>query len=200
MPKTVLKSKTPEYRKQLRLNRTPEQREHYRKYTNRWHAKNATRLCQKRLRLREHFNDLQRINYHKSRASRLLTRRAYEDQRREKINSQRRIHYAKNKHKNRAQIAAASARRRALKKGCKLDLRCIKKWMVDIKSRVAFRCYYCQRMFSTMDVCFDHVFPLSKGYPHRIENLCASCEPCNSRKHDKLISEWRTQGQLLFEL
>lgn len=94
----------------------------------------------------------------------------------------------------------AAAKRRALKHGAAVDILSIKDWMARIKSSPAFRCYYCKRTFSTMDVHFDHILPLTRFKIHKIGNLCASCPACNLSKSDKLPSEWTKHSQSIFDI
>jgi len=52
--------------------------------------------------------------------------------------------------------------------------------------RDGFRCAYCaDRRASTV----DHVVPRSRGGPNTWENVVGCCEPCNSRKGDRLLRE-----------
>lgn len=44
---------------------------------------------------------------------------------------------------------------------------------------------------STDNITADHIVPLSRGGVHGIGNLMPLCKPCNSSKHNKLLSEWR---------
>ena len=56
--------------------------------------------------------------------------------------------------------------------------------------RDGFRCAYCRdRRASTV----DHVIPTSRGGANTWENVVAACEPCNTRKGDRLLRElgWR---------
>ena len=48
-----------------------------------------------------------------------------------------------------------------------------------------FRCAYCGGAADTI----DHVVPRSRGGAHVWENCVASCNQCNHRKADRLISE-----------
>ncbi len=48
-----------------------------------------------------------------------------------------------------------------------------------------YLCAYCGTKADTI----DHVIPRSRGGPHVWENCVASCNKCNHRKADRLISE-----------
>ncbi len=95
----------------------------------------------------------------------------------------------------------SASKRRALKRGATVsDLEAIRKWTARITSSPAFRCYYCDRLTSSLDVHFDHILPLSRFKLHNITNLCASCSSCNLSKGVKLPSEWIQNGQLIFDI
>jgi 5-methylcytosine-specific restriction endonuclease McrA len=48
-------------------------------------------------------------------------------------------------------------------------------------------CVYCGAAATTV----DHIRPLARG-GHEVEtNLVPACQPCNSSKHDRLLTEWR---------
>lgn len=47
------------------------------------------------------------------------------------------------------------------------------------------KCAYCSKAATTV----DHVLPKSRGGKHEWTNVVASCQPCNSKKDSKLLSE-----------
>lgn len=51
-------------------------------------------------------------------------------------------------------------------------------------------CFYCYRPLSTEDAVGDHFIPLAKGGEHEAGNLVVACRECNSKKSDKLPSEF----------
>jgi len=64
----------------------------------------------------------------------------------------------------------------------------------QVIERDGWICSYCDLDISKSDVrhAIDHVFPLSKGGTNELDNLCMSCQPCNSSKGDKILDdEWR---------
>lgn len=89
---------------------------------------------------------------------------------------------------------------RALKVKASVNLKAIKAYLGSVRSKTFFRCYYCEKLFLSSDVHFDHVVPLAKGGQHSVENLCTSCGSCNSSKKDKLIGVWIKKGQQVFAL
>lgn len=54
-----------------------------------------------------------------------------------------------------------------------------------ILARDNYTCVYCGDPGFTI----DHVFPKSKGGKNTWDNMVASCQPCNSRKADRLIRD-----------
>ena len=47
------------------------------------------------------------------------------------------------------------------------------------------RCFYCKkRLMGKFEM--EHYIPLSRGGPHTVENIVASCSPCNRKKHTKI--------------
>jgi 5-methylcytosine-specific restriction endonuclease McrA len=55
-------------------------------------------------------------------------------------------------------------------------------------ARYDYRCAYCRRIAKLTQ---DHVIPIARGGRHSIGNLLPACQSCNSRKHSKLLVEWR---------
>lgn len=53
----------------------------------------------------------------------------------------------------------------------------------------AFRCQYCGDQFSTTDLTFEHVIPVSKGGGTDWDNVVPACSPCNHRKGHKTLKE-----------
>lgn len=51
-------------------------------------------------------------------------------------------------------------------------------------------CVYCGLNKATS---IDHVIPISRGGNNNIENLLPACVSCNSKKRDKLLSEWKPE-------
>jgi 5-methylcytosine-specific restriction endonuclease McrA len=54
-----------------------------------------------------------------------------------------------------------------------------------VLARDGGKCAYCSKTASTI----DHIHPRSKGGKHIWTNVVASCQPCNSKKDDKLLSD-----------
>jgi len=54
-------------------------------------------------------------------------------------------------------------------------------------------CYLC---ISKDNLCLDHHFPLSKGYPLHMGNITLLCKSCNSKKHDSLPKDFYLEPDL----
>jgi 5-methylcytosine-specific restriction endonuclease McrA len=114
-------------------------------------------------------------------------------------------YYIKNQEKIQARLKAfrsqypekvrhASNLRRARKRnGGTLNDPVIQVWDKAWREKNRVRCYWCNGLFGPSRCHADHIVALSKGGTHRIDNLCISCAPCNSRKHNKDVSLWNKQ-------
>lgn len=112
-------------------------------------------------------------------------RRAYANNPEQKI-AHVRAYQVRHPEKHRVHQHNASVRRRVLtgpKSGphgiTTGDLKLLRDLFGDL-------CVYCGDPADTL----DHVVPLTRGGEHSISNLVPACRPCNSSKHDKLLSEW----------
>lgn len=133
--------------------------------------------------------------------------REYRLRNQEKLNASNKAWRTKNKAKCRAYVkehsaerASVVAKRRALTAGSVINLKLIKEWMANQKSKPSAVCYWCQNRISTDKIHFDHIVSLSKGGPHCIENLCVSCAPCNLSKNNRSVRVWTKIGQQFLEL
>lgn len=87
--------------------------------------------------------------------------------------------------RGRAAKRRAHAKRRARKKGATIgDMKLIVAWEETWRTADAVQCHWCGRFFPGKDCQPDHIVPLARGGRHDRDNLCVSCEPCNSRKSD----------------
>jgi len=59
----------------------------------------------------------------------------------------------------------------------------------NIYIRDQFTCQYCNKQFAYSALTLDHVHPQSKGGKNTWENLATSCQSCNRKKGDRLLSE-----------
>ncbi|MFQ4150310.1 HNH endonuclease [Arthrobacter sp. LAPM80] len=56
-------------------------------------------------------------------------------------------------------------------------------------ARLGSTCVYCDGKFDHLQM--DHIVPLSRGGPHRLENVAPACSDCNASKHASTLEEWR---------
>lgn len=61
-----------------------------------------------------------------------------------------------------------------------------KEWLAKC-AEYHYTCAYCPA--KDIKLTRDHVVPLSRGGRDSIDNIVPACQPCNSRKRDKLIEE-----------
>lgn len=54
-----------------------------------------------------------------------------------------------------------------------------------------FRCAYCGLSKFRRELTADHVIPKAKGGRGVMENTLLACQPCNTRKADVPLSDWR---------
>lgn len=55
----------------------------------------------------------------------------------------------------------------------------------EMKRDADGRCHYCHEV---RPLTMDHIVPISKGGSHTASNIVPACQPCNSRKRDRLLS------------
>lgn len=58
--------------------------------------------------------------------------------------------------------------------------------------RDSFTCQYCGKKGQAQELTFDHVLPRSHGGKTEWTNIVTACHPCNSKKANKLITEFGT--------
>lgn len=59
----------------------------------------------------------------------------------------------------------------------------------NIYARDLHQCQYCGKSYSTADLTFDHVVPVSRGGRREWENIVTACVPCNRRKANRTPDE-----------
>lgn len=59
----------------------------------------------------------------------------------------------------------------------------------NIYRRDDFTCQYCEQVFATEDLSFDHVHPEALGGKRTWENIVTCCVPCNRRKGHRTLAE-----------
>lgn len=131
---------------------------------------------------------------HKARLA--AQKKAYAEAHKEKIAAYQKQWRAQNQ----VRLKAAHDKRRALKKAAAVNLKGIRQFVSNVRSKPFSTCYYCEARVPSSEVHFDHIVALSKGGPHSVENLCVSCSACNLSKGAKSLLEWgrdRAAQQLL---
>lgn len=101
---------------------------------------------------------------------------------------------------NRGKAVAYAAKRRALQFNGTVRPDLVQAFIQRIRNKKLAACYYCGKRMSGRMAHIDHIVPLSKGGKHCVENLCASCAPCNRSKSAKLPEHFQSGGQLLMPL
>lgn len=61
----------------------------------------------------------------------------------------------------------------------------------DLKTRSGYRCLRCNLSEPEIKLTVDHIVPMSKGGLNVIDNIQPLCGPCNSKKQDTLIVDYR---------
>lgn len=55
---------------------------------------------------------------------------------------------------------------------------------IALKEKQKNRCHYCSKKCKLTK---DHVIPLVRGGSNYITNIVGACQPCNSKKHMKIL-------------
>ena len=59
----------------------------------------------------------------------------------------------------------------------------------NIYARDKYKCQYCGRKISMVEMTYDHVLPRARGGRTTWRNIVSACIPCNSRKSDRTPEE-----------
>lgn len=59
----------------------------------------------------------------------------------------------------------------------------------DVLERYGWRCYYCRVELNNPEQ--DHKLPITRGGRATVDNIVPSCHPCNCRKNDRTVDEYR---------
>lgn len=111
-----------------------------------------------------------------------------------------REYYRNNRSKEISRSIHCNHTRRARKLATMDNPIAIEKWIDSVRSKPFAKCHWCQSLVAGRKVHIDHVIPLSKGGPHTISNLCATCPDCNYSKSARLIKDWSINGQTFLTL
>lgn len=105
------------------------------------------------------------------------------------------------KKNNKPAIAAACMKRRALKMGASIkDLRAIREFIRNLRTKKNAHCYYCGLITPIRDIHVDHIIALALGGSHSVDNLCSACSSCNLSKGAKALKDWNINGQFFFSI
>lgn len=59
----------------------------------------------------------------------------------------------------------------------------------NIYTRDNYTCQYCRKVFTSNDLTFDHVIPVSRGGARNWDNIVTCCIPCNRKKGSQTPDE-----------
>ena len=90
----------------------------------------------------------------------------------------------KNKEKEKIRFREKESKRRALKKNNGVFYISKK----ELNSMLSSACVICS---SIENITIDHIIPISRGGTHGIGNIQPMCLPCNTKKIDKTMSEFK---------
>lgn len=62
-------------------------------------------------------------------------------------------------------------------------------WLATMRSW-DWRCAYCSERLTRKNRSTDHIVPLTRGGSNNADNIVPCCRSCNSRKNNRLLSEW----------
>lgn len=118
---------------------------------------------------------------------RRISQRAYWEKNKSKCAAWRKAY--RQRHPDRK--TALENKRRAMERNAPTDVTGSARFYAWIKNQDFVTCTYCGTYISGSAVHIDHIVPISRGGHHAPDNFCVSCGPCNSSKHDQLLSEWK---------
>jgi 5-methylcytosine-specific restriction endonuclease McrA len=94
----------------------------------------------------------------------------------------------KNQHKRNA----ASAKRRAQKRGLTVEQSAaVDAFYEWVRTAELVICFHCDEAAPKGKRHVDHLIPLKVGGPHTLDNLVASCERCNCQKGPRTVAQFR---------
>ena len=139
-------------------------------------------------------SEVKKVFYQTNRSKLLARGAAYRNANSHKLESYHREYYRKNaelcKYRikkwqaaNKEKLIAYNSKRRLLVKSNLFFVS-----SKELSRLLEEKCAYCKEAKSDS---IDHIIPVSRGGSHSIGNLIGSCTPCNSKKRDKTIMEFR---------
>jgi 5-methylcytosine-specific restriction endonuclease McrA len=67
---------------------------------------------------------------------------------------------------------------------------------LQLWKRAHGKCWYCGRSVGRNGFALDHQQPFSKGGLDTVKNLVVACHPCDRRKRDLTVAEFRALEQV----
>lgn len=110
-------------------------------------------------------------------------KKRYHERNAEKIRARATRWYYENKARALANVLANSARKR----GATIADLTASQW-AEIKERYNLSCAYCGERVAVLTQ--DHVLAIRRGGQHTASNIVPACRSCNSKKSNKLVSEF----------
>lgn len=102
--------------------------------------------------------------------------------------------------RNPIRAAGYGVSRRARKYAKSIKPALVNRFVQQVRSSEAVRCYYCGKRISGKRAHIDHVFALSTTGHHEIGNVCTACPKCNLTKNAKPLTIWAPGNQPLLPL
>lgn len=137
---------------------------------------------------KERLNKRHREYYRENKERWLIYVPNYRKQNKERHNRINRLWRKNNPDKAKIMINNANHKRRALFNSVEstVTIEQLNKLIEDSKNI----CFWCNCDIGKGETHLDHIYPLSKGGGHTINNIVVSCATCNLRKKDKNPEVW----------
>lgn len=135
--------------------------------------------------MKEYARDRYLVNREKIIAATKAYAKSHPEIRRKSALNYRKNHPERYKEQVRMSNQKSMAIRRMGYVGDRMVDRLINEW----RREETFTCFHCEKKFPIDKMEVDHLYPISKGGKHTVENVCQSCDKCNNRKRAKLYRQ-----------